>query len=503
MIPIKTFIKNYWLLITIWLIGLFFRCYRQNQMLSFYYDQGRDALMATDIINFKHFPAIGPTTGIQGLLLGPLWYYLITPGYLLSRGNPAYAAWFISLIESFSIPLIYLILEKYWHKNSGYLGAFFWSFSYYLIRSSRWFSNPSPLPTVVFLLILCLIKIFQEKKYHYSIPLAFLLGVALQLEAASAIFFFPIIGLIALLNFSTSKKISYQLYLKSFFAFFILLIPQILFEFKNKFIVTQAFLGFLTGKVNSDTGKSWAVPSIKFVGRRLIDYYEIFFSKLDTNTTISSTIFLIIFTFGLFFLLKKLPQSTFIQIIVIWLFLPLVLLLFFVGNYGTLYDYYLTGLFPAFFLLFTMGLTVFALNIFSLITVVGVIGLFINGNLSFTKNYITAGTDGPSNVSLGNEILAVDYVCQQYKEKPFTLNIYVPPVIPYSYNYLFYWRTSQKLCSEPKTDSNSPHLSLYEIDPDHPSRLNPWLNEQEKIGKIVDVHRFGGIIIQSRTRSSL
>ena len=129
-----------------------------------------------------------------------------------------------------------------------------------------------------------------------------------------------------------------------------------------------------------------------------------------------------------------------------------------------------------------------------------IIGLFFHGNFSFTRNYITAGTDGPTNISLGNELQAVDFVCQQYKEKPYTLNIYVPPVIPYSYNYLFQWRAKHQLCQNPTTSNQSPHLTFFEVDPDHPERLSPWLKEQDKIGNIVEQHRFGGIIIQSRTR---
>ena len=97
---------SYWPILVIWLIDLFFRCYRQQYLLGFYYDQARDAKVAADIISGRNFPAIGPTTGINGLYLGPFWFYLITPGYLIGNGNPAIASYFISFIESLSIPLL-------------------------------------------------------------------------------------------------------------------------------------------------------------------------------------------------------------------------------------------------------------------------------------------------------------------------------------------------------------------------------------------------------------
>lgn len=131
------FFKKYWFVFLIWAIGLFLRCYRQSELLGFYYDQGRDALTAADIISLKNFPAIGPTTGISGLFLGPFWFYLITPGYFFGSGDPAIASYFICFLESLTIPLIYFLLKKYWSFKSAIFGSIFWSFSYYLIRSSR------------------------------------------------------------------------------------------------------------------------------------------------------------------------------------------------------------------------------------------------------------------------------------------------------------------------------------------------------------------------------
>ena len=94
-------IKKHWPIILIWFLGLFLRCYRQGDLLGFYYDQGRDAAIAADIISFKNFPAIGPTTGIAGLYLGPFWYYLITPGYIILvvvlRQRPLYLLCLLSL----------------------------------------------------------------------------------------------------------------------------------------------------------------------------------------------------------------------------------------------------------------------------------------------------------------------------------------------------------------------------------------------------------------------
>ena len=283
---VKSFIKNNWLIILIWLIGLFLRSYRQGDLLGFYYDQGRDALMAQDIISVKNFPAIWPTTGIKGLYLGPFWFYLITPGYFFGRGNPAVASLFIGFLESLTIPLIYLLLKKYWNKTGAILASTFWSLSYYLILSSRWFSNPSPLPFFVLLILYFLLRVFNDKEYKYWPLISFLLGISLQLEAASAVFFIPTILIFSLINYRNLIKIKFKFWFQAILSFFILLLPQLAFEIKNNFFITKNFFGFLTGRINSDNGKSWAIPNISFFKTRISDFYRILFSKLDRKSVV-------------------------------------------------------------------------------------------------------------------------------------------------------------------------------------------------------------------------
>ena len=59
------------------------RIYRINDLLAFHFDQGRDALVIWDLWhNGKPF-LIGPVTGLTGIFLGPFYYYLISPFYLI------------------------------------------------------------------------------------------------------------------------------------------------------------------------------------------------------------------------------------------------------------------------------------------------------------------------------------------------------------------------------------------------------------------------------------
>ena len=485
-------IKKHWLIVLIWIIGFFLRCYRQGDLLGFYYDQGRDAQIAADILSFKNFPAIGPTTGIAGLYLGPFWYYLITPGYFIGRGSPAVASLFIVFIESLSIPLIYFLLKRYSNSRTAIFGAVFWAFSRYLIHSSRWFSNPSPLPTFVLIIMLFTLKIIVDKKYKY-LPFLFLfLGLSLQLEAASAIFFFPVLILFFLLSKNIIKKIHYKFWIQSILIFGALLIPQLAFEVKNSFPTTKALIGFLSGQVNSLSGSSFAIPSLPFLIERLRFYYQVFFTKLDTDLTSWSLLALLFFFLALIFKTKNLWLNPIFKLSFLWLFIPLFLLLFFVGNYGRLYDYYLTGYFPAFIILFSILINSFSFPFSLLLPLLSLIYYF-NGNYIHLKNFLSAGIDGPTHITLGNSLFAVNRACQENTLEKGTLDIYVPPVTPTTYNYLI-----NKLCSNFLSDSSVRYL-IYEVDTENPDKLSAWLSRYSRDELIVS-SRLGGVTFEKRLR---
>ena len=95
---IKFHPANYILLATILILALFVRVYRTEDLLGFYYDQGRDAKVIWRLWHEGRPFLIGPVTGLQGIFLGPFYYYLIAPFYLISGGNPALPAYFLAFL---------------------------------------------------------------------------------------------------------------------------------------------------------------------------------------------------------------------------------------------------------------------------------------------------------------------------------------------------------------------------------------------------------------------
>jgi 4-amino-4-deoxy-L-arabinose transferase-like glycosyltransferase len=494
---------TYIILFIILLAAAFFRIYRQSDLLGFYYDQGRDALKVQEILALKDLPMVGPTTGIAGLFLGPFWFYLLAPFYWLGRGSPVLAANFISLFDVGAVFLIYWIGKEFYQRKVGLLAALFWGFSYYLVFSGRWLSNPSPVPFFTLLLILGLGQLLIQKKEKALILIAISLAICLQLEMASAVFFLPVL---LVLGFLFRPKIKQRKYLWiSLSLFFAFLIPQILFEIKNHFPMTKSFFLFNKGEINTASQKTWTWPNLHFLKERILAYQKILFSKLEVNPKIGTKFLSILWlTYMIWlvvkqFLAKKDKRQPMDTILLVFLFLPLFFLLFFVGNYGQLYDYYLTGFFPAFIFLFALFVNFFFKKILYWPIAALIIIWFLSSNLLFLKHYLSSGVDGPKNISLGNQIQAIDWIYKQAGEEKFNVAVYVPPVIPYAYDYLFPWYGRRFGHRQPSVESTALLFVLYETD-DQIQRLDSWLANQDKIADTVSSQKFGGVTVERRLR---
>jgi len=121
-------------------------------------------------------------------------------------------------------------------------------------------------------------------------------------------------------------------------------------------------------------------------------------------------------------------------------------------------------------------------------------------NWTWTKPYLVAKGNEPDLIVLTNQKQAIDWVYKNVGERKFNVDVYVPPVISYSYDYLFKWLGTTNY-HKLSVDSQVPLLyTLYEVDPPHPERLKAWMDRQKGIGKVIKEETFGGITVQERER---
>lgn len=483
---------NNFLLILILGLASFLRFFRITDLLGFWYDQGRDALVIWDMLYKGKFTLIGPMMGFTGIFRGAWYYWLIAPFYWIGHGNPIFPSVFLILTSIAAIFFLYQLGKEMGDVKSGLLAAFIASVSVYIINASRWLSDPTPTLLLSVLLIWSLFKFLKGSKWALVVS-AFLSGMALQFSAATEIFYIPAIFLIVFL-FRKKVRVDLVTLILAGFAFLFPFVPQLIFEMRHPGVQSGALINFLFHE-NTFTYAFWEI----FKSRIPFDFNMIA-SKFWINGGMFFGPFFAVFLALLILNWKKFWSSDRFKIVFIMSLAPLLGTLFFVSNLGGVYEYYFTGYYLIWILLFSYVY----MNSFRNILVKVILGLFLFFLLffnikGFAESYLTSLSD-PKIIAFQNQISAVSWIYENTGGKPFNSDVYVPPVVPYAYEYLFLWLGETKYNLQPLTKNVDLLYTLYEVDSDHPERLQAWLARQAGIGEVVDEARFGGITVQKRLR---
>lgn len=475
------------------LLGAFLiRVWRVDQVLSFNYDQGRDALVVWDFIHNHKVSLIGPTTGIEGIFRGPWYYWLIAPAYLVGRGDPVWSSVFLSLTTVLAIYLIFLLGKKIGGDAAGLIAAAIAAFSYNLLLASRWLSNPTPMLLISMLLVFSMFKALEGKRWAWP-GMAFLAGMAMQFGSAAETFYIPTIIILAIWkrkNLGGIKTI-----VLSVAAFVAPFVPQIIFDLRHNFILLDAVKKFVFG-AGTFAGESTS----SFVEKRLDLYFDVFNNKLFVANHQIGFVFAAVAVVIILIKQKTILKNDKFLTLLLLLVSPLVGLWFFKGNYGNVYDYYFTGYYFIFVLLFSSILGTVWKETWGRVATIVFFFIFFKMNLPMVDSYLDINPNSGAFVMFGNQKEAVNHVYKDAAGREFNVDVYVPPVIPYAYDYLFLWRANAMHVAEPKKEQVPLLYTLYEEDGPHPERLEAWLVRQKGIGEVDEAQTFGGITVERRHR---
>jgi len=482
---IKKHLLTYLFLTLILLGATYVRVANTKEILGFYYDQGRDALVIWNLLHKGQMFLIGPTTGIAGIFRGPWYYWLITPFYFLGRGNPVWPANFLALTAVAAIFILYILGKEIFDRPTGLIAAGIASFSYYMIVSARWLSNPTPMLLISMFLVLCMYLASKGKAWTWPL-IGFLLGMSIQFGSAAEVFYIPAVLIFA---FWQRKKLpSVRIIFLSVFLFLISFFPQAIFDVRHGGILSGNIAKFLFSE-GSFKLSFWEVLKL-----RLNLYWEMFSSKIWIGQASQFTVFFLISLSMIALNLKELWRKDGFRILVLLGASPLIAMIFFQGNDGNVYDYYFTGYYLIYILVFSVGLGVLVRNKLGIVILAVFFLLFFQMQIPAIKSYLA---NGRSNVNFKEQMLAIDWIYKDANGEKFNVDVYVPPVIPYAYDYLFMWRGEQSSI-KPSPDRVKLLYTLNEED--FPDRLGKWLTRQDIIGKIVRTASFRGIAIQRRER---
>lgn len=260
---------NWWLVVIVGL-ALVIRIYRLDALLGFYFDQGRDGKVIWDLWHGGRLFLIGPTTGIEGIFRGPWYYWLIAPAYLLGQGDPVWPAVWLALTSVGAIVWVYYLAKKLGGEKSGVIAALLAGFSFILLTSSRWLSNPTPMLLISMAWVQSIFWVLDDRRWGW-LTLGASFGMAMQFGSAAEIFYLPTVVLLVVKKW---RQLPWHWIIGGTAAFGAAFMPQVVFDLKHEGILRQAIYRFLVTE-SSFKASFWQTLQV-----RLPFYAEVILNKM-------------------------------------------------------------------------------------------------------------------------------------------------------------------------------------------------------------------------------
>lgn len=232
-------------LTSIVLMSLALRLINVEGRAPFGWDQERDYRAVEQIVVQGNPTLIGPVVrGEGGFMLGPLYYYLLSPMFFLLGGDPLSLPLTSAFVDVITVVLFYLVASSLYSKKTGLISALLWG--------SSWFSISSALTSwnVILITPWILGLIFVFDKYtrseadsgKYLSALLALFGLSFHVHAI----LIPIIPILLAVNWSKLRQFHISVIIKSFLIFLLFVSPLVLFDLRHDLLNANLFIKFIT-----------------------------------------------------------------------------------------------------------------------------------------------------------------------------------------------------------------------------------------------------------------
>lgn len=473
----------------------------------FWFDQGLDSILVKLLVVDHRINLTSRYSGLAGVLMGPVYTWMLTIPFAISRGDPRSFTIFLSFLSLISAGASYVFVKKVAGLTAGLFACAWVLFAPFFVFNSTVASSPAPLTSLFIFYIICAYELFANNKTIFWIPLLFLCGLFFQFEIAFSLFLIPVT--LTLFFIFRSKKLFNRNLVIGILLLALTFVPQLLFDFRHNFLITKGFLNIFSGSGNSLYSNQHPLFT-RFVDRGWSfgdDFLRM--ALLFRNPFIVFPVFAAII-YGWFISKQKKLFKILITIIAV----------FYIGFSlypGPIWDWYRAGLPIVYTLLFVIPFAVIW-NKFKFSRIFIII-LFLS---IFYK-----AIDPPSIISqLQNKIiynissrktqeLILDYVYKSADGKPFSYFAYTPPVYDYVWQFDFWQYGQSKYGYLPKnwqmsipllgigvqavapTNNEGLFYLIMEPNPERPWEREGW--RKNKLGKIIETKYFpGDVIVEKR-----
>lgn len=421
----------------------FLRLYKISEYMTFLGDEGRDAIVAREILQ-GHLTLLGPRASAGDFFLGPIYYYMIAPFLFLTRYDPVGPAIMVALFGVGTVFLVYFVGKKFFGTNAGLFSAALYAVSPIVIAYSRSSWNPNLMPFFSLLILYLIYLAVRSKAIKLFILVGFLLGIAIQLHYLTTflgviVFFFVLIG-----EWMNEKKNlikrTFGRFVFLFLGFMVGFSPFLAFELRHGFSNIKTIVQFIF----EDNASKIYLPGHTFLSQAGDVFFRIFGRLLmkfpppeQINIGISPLLWVwffgtIVLAIASVIALFKTHEKLKILLLGLWLFFGV----FLFGIYKKpIYDYYFGFMFPLPFLLVGNFLSVLIsvkkhTKIFSFIASIIFIGILI---LNLSGNPFRY----PPNKQKEQVKKIADFVLSKTENKPYNFALITRGNSDHVYRYFF------------------------------------------------------------------
>lgn len=374
-------IKKYYFYILLTLviaISIFFRTYQIVERFEFAHDGDLYSWIVKDIVVDHHFRLIGQLTSAPGIFIGPLFYYMLVPFFLLFKMDPVGALVPLTIIGVLTTLNYYLVFSKLFNKTAGLISAFLHAILLTWVGFDRTVV-PSTLTNLwVVWYFYTLIQMGRGNFFVLPI-LGLLIGLIWHIHIAllPTLFAIPFAFLVA-------KKIpNFRQFITFFITLFIPLLPFLVFEIKHNFIQTQG----LISNFSSNHGGGVGTEKFNYILNMVVkNINSLFISPYSLPKELKPIFVLAILSLSLFLIKRKVLTKKEVSLLSAWM---IGVIGFFTLSSSLVSEYYIYSIEIIFVSLVALTFSLLIKKKFGKLLVILILGVLFSKNLyHFTNDYI-------------------------------------------------------------------------------------------------------------------
>lgn len=450
--------KINYLIIFFLIIGVVYRLLlTANGNFLFNMDNARDLVDVREMVVLQKPRLIGHTAAIEGVFYGPYWYYLSGVPFVLTQGNPYGSILLLVLFWAIG-GFFALILAKRYGILAMILVGSLWVASNVLVLATSYSFNPNPAMLLTPLFIFLFDRYLTSKKTLYGILTFGLAAMFFSFELMFAVLV-PVIILLTILLTRNWKLFKTKSLWFGVLTYILVLAPYLLFEVKHEFFMTNSLIRYLTNVESG--GEPVIVNPIDRFGYILKLFYEMLLPTFMNFKFFTVGILWLSAAVIIRLVLKKeIFKDNVVTILLLYIFVTLIgyTLIPTVINSWHWVGVVAASIMLAGFMI-SQGMKMGMLGKFvAVILFVAGVGFSV---MNLAEYFVKPRVQSMDPSLYQNELNAVDYVYKKADGKNFKVYVYMPSVIDYPYQYLFWWRGLNKYGYVPEDYAYEPNQFPY------------------------------------------